>query len=106
MYQRADLVLTVTENDRAEILRELPAARVGVIPNMHPVRDAVPEFAAQRRNSVLFVGGFAHPPNRDVVLFFCRYILPLVKRALPDLAVTIVGARPPERFWRWGATAS
>jgi O-antigen biosynthesis protein len=98
VYRRADLILTVTENDRAEVLRELPDARVAVIPNIHKVRDTVPGFSERQRNSVLFVGGFVHAPNVDAVVFFCRDILPLVRRALSDVNVTVVGDRPPREI--------
>jgi glycosyltransferase involved in cell wall biosynthesis len=98
VYERADLILTVTESDRAQILRERPAARVVVIPNIHRVREVVPGFEARPRHSVLFVGGFVHAPNVDAVMFFCRDILPSLRRALPDVNVTIVGDRPPREI--------
>jgi len=94
VYGRADLILTVTDSDREQILRNLPHARVAVIPNIHDVRDLVPGFEERRPNSVLFVGGFPHQPNVDAVLFFCQKVLPLVREALPDVQVTIVGDRP------------
>ena len=95
VYRGADLVLTVTDSDRAHILHELPKARVAIVPNIHQAREDVPGFEERRRNSLLFVGGFAHPPNGDAVLFFCRDILPMVKRALGRVEVTIIGDRPP-----------
>jgi glycosyltransferase involved in cell wall biosynthesis len=98
VYDRADLILAATESDRAQILRNLPRARVVVIPSIHEVRDFAPGFEERRRNSVLFVGGFVHRPNVDAVSFFCREILPLVLEALPDLQVTIVGDRPPKEI--------
>jgi hypothetical protein len=103
VYRQADLVLTVTGNDRTEILRELPDARVAMVPNIHEVREDVPGLEERRRNSVLFVGGFAHPPNVDAVLFFCREILPLVRRALGHIEVTIIGAGPPKAVMDLGS---
>jgi glycosyltransferase involved in cell wall biosynthesis len=94
----ADLVLAVTERDRAQILEHVPGARVAVIPNVHEVRDHVPSHAERRRNSLLFVGGFAHPPNVDAVRFFCGEILPLVRQRLGLVDVTVVGARPPREI--------
>ena len=101
-YARADLILAATENDKTEILRELPSARISVIPTIHEVRDAVPRFDERRRNSVLFVGGFVHAPNVDAVLFFWREVLPLVRRVLPDVKVTIVGDRAPREILELG----
>ena len=98
VYEQADLILTVTDSDRAQILRNLPHARVVVVPSIHEVRDFVPGFEERRRNSVLFVGGFPHRPNVDAVLFFCHEILPLVREALPDVQVAIVGDRPPKEI--------
>jgi hypothetical protein len=43
-YSRADLILAVSEADRSEILRKLPRAHVTVIPNVHVVREVVPDF--------------------------------------------------------------
>jgi len=96
IYRQADLVLAVTASDRTEILRECPGARTAVVPNVHEVLHDVPGFEERRRNSMLFVGGFAHPPNADAVLYFCRDILPRVKRALGPVDVTIIGDRPPQ----------
>ena len=98
VYAQADLVLTVTENDRAEILGELPNARVALIPNIHEVRNTAPALAERRPRSLLFVGGFAHPPNVDAMLFFCHDILDLVRRRLGQVELTIVGAQPPREI--------
>src|ERR1700730_7197770 len=95
VYAQADLILAVTENDRSVILRELPGARVAVIPIIYQDRDAVPTFDERQRNSLLFVGGFVHEPNADAILYFCREVLPLVKQTPPDVTLTIVGDRPP-----------
>lgn len=39
--------------------------------------DISEDFA--ERNGLLFVGGFAHPPNADAVLWFARDIYPLIR---------------------------
>jgi glycosyltransferase involved in cell wall biosynthesis len=102
VYARADLVITVTEDDRAGIRRELPGVQVCVIPIIHITEETVPPFHARQRDSLLFVGGFAHTPNVDAVLFFTREILPLVKQALPNVTLTIVGAEPPKDIQELG----
>ena len=57
-----------------------------------PVKDIVayvyeefPERNAEdfaKREGLLFVGGFAHPPNADAVLWFAREIYPLIRREM------------------------
>lgn len=45
------------------------------------------------REGLLFVGGFAHPPNADAVLWFAREIFPLIRKGLPDVKFYVVGSK-------------
>jgi GT2 family glycosyltransferase len=57
------------------------------------VDDALPDELARRRG-LLFVAGFAHAPNVDAALWFCAEVLPLLRAALPDLELWLVGSNP------------
>jgi len=46
-------------------------------------------------NSLVFSGYFRHYPNVDAMTYFCREILPLVRKTIPDVTLNIVGAHPP-----------
>ena len=46
----------------------------------------------EKREGLLFVGGFAHPPNADAVLWFAQEIFPLIREKLP-IHFYIVGSR-------------
>ena len=46
-----------------------------------------------KRENIMFVGGFAHPPNADAVLWFAREIFPLVRRQLPDVKFLVAGSK-------------
>jgi len=91
-YKQADLILTVTADDKQALLREDPQLNICVIPNIH----ALPPHIVPRggRRDLLFVGGFSHTPNVDGVLYFCREILPLVLQRLPGTRLWIVGNAP------------
>ena len=58
--------------------------------------DIQDDFA--RREGLLFVGGFAHPPNADAVLWFAREIFPLIRRELPDVKFYVVGSKVPDEI--------
>lgn len=96
VYRRADMVVTVTEDDRRALLRAAPDTITAVVPSTYPVARDVPAFTQRIPRSLLFVGGFRHLPNADAVLFFCRHVLPLMRRSLPDVTVTIAGDAPPK----------
>lgn len=45
-----------------------------------------------KREGLLFVGGFAHPPNADAVLWFAREIFPLIREKL-EVPFYVVGSK-------------
>ena len=46
---------------------------------------------------VLFVAGFAHPPNEDAAAWFVAETLPLIRARVPGAGLRIVGSNPTER---------
>ncbi len=44
---------------------------------------------------ILFVGGFAHLPNRHGVFWFVDQVLPLIRARVPAARFAIVGSNPP-----------
>jgi GT2 family glycosyltransferase len=95
MVRAADVTVAVTEEERAEILRHVPKARVVVIPTVHDLAESV--RPATGRKDLLFVGGFEHPPNADAVRYLVREVMPHVWQRRPDVSVTIIGGSvPPE----------
>jgi glycosyltransferase involved in cell wall biosynthesis len=44
--------------------------------------------------TMLFVGGFAHLPNRHGVRWFVGHVLPLIRARVPQARFTIVGSNP------------
>lgn len=63
--------------------------------------DIQEDFA--KRRDLLFVGGFAHPPNADAVLWFAREIYPLIRSQMDALGeippqFIIVGSRVTEEI--------
>jgi glycosyltransferase involved in cell wall biosynthesis len=93
-YRRADLVVAVSNEDKAAIAKEDESIAVEIVPTFHSLH---PPDAARERipNSLIFIGAFRHTPNVDAVLYFVRDIMPLVLRHVPDLRLTIVGSDPP-----------
>jgi glycosyltransferase involved in cell wall biosynthesis len=45
--------------------------------------------------TVLFVGNFAHPPNRDAAIWLAGEIMPSVRDRYPEAILRIVGTAPP-----------
>lgn len=86
----ATLICVHSDLERDEILATVPKLAVEVTPIMYDVPGRTTAFA--RRQDILFVGGFRHPPNVDGMLFFVHDVWPLVKQILPDLVLHVVGS--------------
>ncbi len=99
IYRESDLVIAVSDADRAVLLEQAPDMYVEVIPNIHPMalllplRDSIPP-------TLVFVGGFRHEPNIDAARYFCAEVLPLVEARVPDVRLQIIGDSPPEEISR------
>ena len=48
------------------------------------------------RKDLLFVGGFAHPPNEDGLLWFARDVFPDIKKEIPDIRLKVAGSHVTE----------
>lgn len=85
----ARAVVVFTERDRQAVHALAPRADVVEIPIALPISEAAgPEGEAP---SLLFVGNFEHPPNRDAAEHLTGSILPRVRAACPDARLVIVG---------------
>jgi glycosyltransferase involved in cell wall biosynthesis len=93
MVRASDLTVAVTEDERAQLLTQVPGARITIIPTIHEVATHVP--SAGRRRGLLFVGGFEHPPNVDAATYLVREVMPHVWRHRPEVSVSIVGGSAP-----------
>jgi glycosyltransferase involved in cell wall biosynthesis/LmbE family N-acetylglucosaminyl deacetylase len=93
LVDRADVTLVVSPVEKALLMKHRPGARVEIVSNIHEVHGLAAPF--EKRNGLLFIGGFNHPPNPDAMLYFVGEILPLIRSRLGDVSLTIVGSEPP-----------
>jgi glycosyltransferase involved in cell wall biosynthesis len=88
----ADTTIVISPIERALIAREVPTARLRVIPLLREIPGRGPGYGGRR--GILFIGGFRHPPNADAIIWFCERVWPIVRRRLPDIELSIVGSYP------------
>ncbi|KRE84956.1 glycosyl hydrolase family 1 [Rhodanobacter sp. Soil772] len=55
-----------------------------------------PDANLANRHDLVFVAGFAHPPNVDAAEWFVREVLPLVRRHRPQIHLDLVGSNPSD----------
>lgn len=98
--RKFDRILAASEYDRHLFHALDPRLSVATLP--FPVgidADGVPA-GAREVDHLLFVGAMHRDANIDAVRHFCAEIFPTIRRARPDVRLTIVGHRPPPEIRR------
>ncbi len=94
LARNADLTLVVSPIEKAVIEKECGQhVDVAVLPTIYPVGAVNPPDWNDRRD-IVFIGGFAHAPNIDAVLYFSREIFPLIQARIPDAVFKVIGPDP------------
>jgi glycosyltransferase involved in cell wall biosynthesis len=91
VYRSADLLVTVTEDDREALAPYGPLPPIHTIPIVVPLRERP---AIRRDPRLMFVGEYDHAPNRDAVTWFAREIWPAVRARVPNARFDVIGNRP------------
>jgi glycosyltransferase involved in cell wall biosynthesis len=103
VYASADLVLAVTEDERALLAGLLPGVPVDVLANVHRVAEAVAPLCG--RAGALFVGSYGHAPNADGVRWLAAAVMPLLRASGEGLPVVVAGSGMPDELARVAAAA-
>jgi glycosyltransferase involved in cell wall biosynthesis len=78
--------------------QQVPQARARMVPLFLYKELLSPIPSLSERTGLLFIGGFAHKPNVDGILWFAEQIWPLVRQHLSDVTLRIVGEHPPAQL--------
>jgi glycosyltransferase involved in cell wall biosynthesis len=70
-------------------------SNVHVVPNCVEVSEEIDE-GGETPHRLLYVGNFKYAPNVDAALFFCKSILPYIRKMEPRAHLYIVGREPPK----------
>jgi len=101
MWKKSDVIYYPAPGEVDWVARQAPSKVVRTFPiQVYPdngIRAARERLGRDLTNrpTVLYVGGFAHRPNGDAVLWFVREILPLVRSSIPEIVTIIAGSYPP-----------
>lgn len=90
---RFDGCVTMSELDRQRLMEANPAVNARSIPNGVDTKayQFLPAPATSANPSLLYIGNMDYRPNQDAIIWFCREILPEVRRHYPAIDLWIVG---------------
>ena len=97
----ADLIWCGSTADQEIVARLAPGVPSVVVPTVHELHEHGEAFP--KRHHLLFVGAFGHRPNVDAIHFLGQEVLPLVRQALPDVELHLVGLNAPAEFTNYSS---
>lgn len=90
---------TVCSENDADTLKQICSdANITVVPNGVDTNYFRPSSSPIKPKTMVFVGGMGWFPNLDAMVFFKREIWPLIKKAVPEVNVKIIGNHPPKEL--------
>ncbi len=95
LYRAADCVLTLTPQERYQLLQYAPDLRTVVIPSGVDTMRFRPAERAAPPDGLIFTGYYSHEQNCDAVRWFLAHVWPRVRVRHPNLFFYIVGPDPP-----------
>lgn len=96
IWRRVDRIQVFTERDAAAVRTLAPDVADRTRINPFGVTPSIPTGDTyEQPETVVFVGGFIHPPNVDAALWLGREIMPLLRARRPGVRLLIVGNDPP-----------
>lgn len=97
VWRAVDLTLYPSEEEAAAVRALEPGVMARAITPYALPAHTTPPPLPEGRAGLLFVAGFGHPPNEDAACWFMAEILPIIRAAHPEIAVTLAGSNPTER---------
>jgi polysaccharide biosynthesis protein PslH len=95
MCRRFDSVIAVSAEDREQIKREYGAEAVFDVPTGVDTEFFRPDGKSKTSpHSLVFTGSMDWLPNDDAIRYFMREIMPLIRKSVPDVTLTVVGRNP------------
>ena len=94
--RESDLTLVTSDFEQQKLWSHFDRARIRLLPTIYEVNpdEGLP---FHQRRGLIFVGSFAHAPNRDALMVLLD-LFPRLRQAIPGLTLRIVGSDPPREI--------
>lgn len=94
LFDKADVGHVVGSYEQGIMQKAFPDKPIRNIPLYiyeDELNDIQKDFS--KREDIMYVGGFGHPPNEDAVLWFAREVFPKVLKRYPAMKWHVVGSK-------------
>jgi glycosyltransferase involved in cell wall biosynthesis/SAM-dependent methyltransferase len=99
IYTHADLVVTVSETNRQNLLAMCPGLDIEILPNeAESLVDDSPGLSFEERKDLLFLGDFANLANRDGMKWFIEEVWPRIRKEVPGVKLNLAGSNMDKKY--------
>ena len=93
--QKYDLVVAVSDADEQQMRDEYALERTAAVATGVDIDYFRPsDNITTEKHNLVFTGSMDWLPNEDAMQYFIREVLPLVRKEVPDVSLTVVGRNP------------
>ncbi len=97
VISEVDVAICYTEAERAVITSHvLKEDNIMRCPWVVKTQKDIKPFS--ERKDIAFLGGYRHQPNVEAVEFFCKNVMPVLSKSMPDVVFRVYGSSQPEEF--------
>ncbi len=101
-YPQMDVCFAVSEKDKDEALHLSPSTNVVIAPHgITPDDWKTDESIIRNDKEIIIATTYNWVHNVEGVRWFVEKVLPLVKAAVPEAHLTLIGKKPPQFFQEW-----
>jgi glycosyltransferase involved in cell wall biosynthesis len=93
--QKFDLVVAVSAADEQQMREEYDLRRTAAVATGVDIDYFSPSGAiTPEKHNIVFTGSMDWLPNEDAMQYFIREVMPLVRKEIPEVTLTVVGRNP------------
>jgi len=98
LYERFDRVIAISDKVKEHLLKCNPSLNVSVIPPGVDIPDIPKIHSSGKGSKLIFMGAMWRYENINAVLYFYHSVFALIRKAVPEATLCIVGGSPSEEI--------
>jgi glycosyltransferase involved in cell wall biosynthesis len=104
VFEGVDIGIVVSGVDKKRLDDLCPRGKFEVIENGVDTDEFKPNHENTEADTISWVGGFGHYPNREGIYYFLENIYPLIKKNINDVKLYLVGGGITDKLRKIAAT--
>lgn len=101
LMEKSDATISLSIQEQEIIKKINPVINAHVLPYVQSVTD---KYAGlERREDLVFIGGFQHTPNQDGICWFVKEVFPFITKEMSKVKLFIIGSNPSAQILDLGS---